>query len=274
MNSSLQQEISGFRKFFDGLGNAYPPSPHVTITPEIIARVNCYWFAAPNTNRNKIIVYLHGGSYAAGSVTSHKPLVSHLAALTNLSIVLIEYALAPENPYPQGVQDAFEVYRSLRAQYPASDFILMGDSAGGGLALSLLGQLQKESLALPKGVVMISPWLDLRSENESYKTNAAKDPILNQPNMKKYAQWYAPDHADANPANITLQSPPPFLILTGENEVLLDDSIHFYAAIKSRQANAHLKIFKDVNHVWILTDITSDAAKNALSEIGSFLASI
>jgi acetyl esterase/lipase len=273
MNSSPKNEIDSFRTFFDGLGNAYPYAADVKLTPEVITNVNCYWFESPHAERNRIIVYLHGGSYAAGSLASHKNLTSHLAEFLNIPVLFVEYSLAPENPYPKGVLNALAVYLELAARYPSSKLILMGDSAGGGLSVSLLGEIQKKEVRQPAALVMISPWIDLRCENESYRTNAKKDHILSQAVLKNFASQYV-TNVNANPADIILKSPPPAWIAVGEDEVLLDDSRKFYTSIKERQPHSSLKIFKEVAHVWILSDITSEKAIDTLTGIRSFLESI
>lgn len=269
-NNSM--DIQQIRQQFDQLGNIYPANETVKIESTVIADVPCHWFTPPHATTNELIILLHGGSYALGSLHSHKAMTSHFAATLHRKILLVEYALAPEHPFPAGRNDAEKVYRHIAAAYPAARIFLLGDSAGGGILVSALHQLSGTPVKQPVGVVLISPWLDLRCENESYETRRADDPILNKEEMKRYAGYYAQGRIDAASAGLlSFATFPPVLILTGSREVLYDDSRHFYKCIRSAAPFADMIIFDGQTHVWPLTAIQSPATVSTLEKIRAFM---
>src|ERR1035437_2434888 len=114
--NNLSNEIENYRAQFNQLGKIYPPLTNVKIEHEYIADISCYWFIPQNLQSDKIILYLHGGGFITGSIESHKAMVSHLADGFNTRILFVEYALAPEKPYPSGINDVLKVYKHLLKQ--------------------------------------------------------------------------------------------------------------------------------------------------------------
>src|SRR4051812_22172596 len=109
----------------------YDYEPTVSITPEMIEGISCYWFTPEGPAPDRIIIFLHGGGFAMGSVRTHGKMVTHFAKELQAKILFIEYALAPENPFPAGLNDVVTVYRELTNRYPGYQINLIGDSAGG-----------------------------------------------------------------------------------------------------------------------------------------------
>ena len=126
---SILDTVNADRVVFNGLGNIYPADSSVEISPEPIEGVTCYWFAPDSFDKNKIVVYLHGGMFVLGSIETYKAMVSHFASAFSSKILFIEYALAPEKPFPNAVNDILKVYRELTRRYPDAKITLMGDSA-------------------------------------------------------------------------------------------------------------------------------------------------
>lgn len=269
---ALAEKIIAGRDFFNGLGKIYPPSEHVTITQENIKGINTYWFTPSNITDDKIIVFLHGGGYAWGSIESHRAMVSHITEALGAKILLVEYSLAPEHPYPQGLNDVFDVYKHLVKTYPSKSFALIGDSAGGGLTIATVDKIQQENITLPLATILISPWINLAGNTSSYKDNASIDPILTNQNISEYAAAYNPEAIHhANTSNLSFTSFPPTLILVGSREILLDDSKIFYTKISSVQKRSVLHVYEGETHVWLLSDIDSKGSKAALNEMREFL---
>ncbi len=275
MDSTTANEIKHSREFFESLGRIYPVAEHVSVSPETIAGRACYWFTPETKTSSKIIVYLHGGAFGMGSLQSHKAMVSHLADSLKATILFIDYGLAPEHPYPAGLNDVLAVYKQLLKKHPAQSLVMMGDSAGGGLVLSALGSMQDSGLGFPAGIVMISPWLDIECNNHSYAENKHSDPILTQAELQKFAKWYAPaGTAKANPEQVKLKSLPPLLLVVGSGEILLDDSRHFYEKTRQLQKNVTFHIYPNQPHVWPLTDINSESSKQLMSETHRFISAL
>ena len=117
------------------------------------------WLWKKNADTSKIVLYLHGGGYVFGGYGSHGEIASEMANIVGGRALLLEYRLAPEHPFPAAFEDALSSYRWLLDKgYKSEDIFLAGDSAGGGLAVSLLLALKKNGLPLPKAVCLFSPW--------------------------------------------------------------------------------------------------------------------
>ncbi len=159
MNDIIQSRVD-----FDKMGRNYPMAANVKIDKKIIDNIDCYWFKnLEKTNSNKIAIYLHGGCFVLGSINSHQGLVSHLAKNLPIPFIFPEYGLAPEKSFPNAINDLVKVYSYLQlSNYPKKvEIILIGDSAGAGLAVSLLTKLYETGLQPPTCMIMISPWIDL-----------------------------------------------------------------------------------------------------------------
>lgn len=235
----------------------------------VVNGVASYWFIPDNAIANRIIIYLHGGVYALGSVYSHGNLITHIAAKLKTRVLFVDYALAPEHPYPAASDEVMNVYTELMASYPDHQIGFIGDSAGGGLTVTAIGRMLKAGLPLPYAVAMISPWIDLAAGNASYQVNQNIDPVLNTDIIKNATQSYlnGTPIKEANPVNVALNSFPPVLIAVGTNEILLDDSINFYEMVKLLQPNATLTVYENQNHVWPLSSISSEASLQLLEEM-------
>lgn len=255
MDSTIAK-VKSDRAYFDNLGNVYAPDASVNIFNEQIGGVSCFWFTPKQVVGNSIIIYLHGGSFALGSLQSHRAMVSHISGTLKCQILFVEYARSPEKPFPHGVNDVVNVYKKIIKRNPHASIIFIGDSAGGGLAVSAVFCLKAGNLKLPDRVVLISPWINLRCNTVSFEKRKTADPILTKSLLQEYAAYYAPGNIDeADPSQLQFESFPPAFLLVGSNEVLFDDTKNFYDTIKSIQPTVKMKEYQGQNHVWLLTDI-------------------
>ena len=269
---SILNQVNTDRAAFNGLGHIYPADGSVKISGEPIEGVTCYWFVPGKFDKSKIVIYLHGGMFVLGSIAGYKAMISHFASAFSARILFIEYALAPEKPFPNAPDNILKVYRAIIRRFPDAKITVMGDSAGGGLAATLIKMASEEKLQMPSSVVLLSPWLYLRGNNESYETRKKLDPILTKDKLMEYANYYAGNNwNEADPSQFTFNSFPPLLILVGSNEILFDDSKLFYEKMKLLQPDTQMKEYKNQSHGWPMIDIKSDAAKDALTSIEKFI---
>ena len=272
MADSILKNVNADRAVFNGLGHIYPPHSGVAISDDLIEGVTCYWFVPDSVSKNRIIIYLHGGMFVLGSIESYKAMVSHFASAFSAKVLFIEYPLAPEKPFPNAIEDIFKVYQEIIRKYPDGKIVVMGDSAGGGLSATLIKMASKEKLQMPSSVVLLSPWIYLRGNTESYETRKKLDPILTKDKLMEYGGYYAGNNWDgADPGQFTFNSFPPLLILVGSNEILFDDSKLFYEKIRLLQPDTQMKEYENQAHGWPLISITSDATKDAISSIETFI---
>lgn len=269
---SILDKVNADRTVFNSLGHIYPADGSVEISAEQIEAVSCYWFVPEVFDKSKIVIYLHGGMFVLGSIETYKPMVSYLASAFSTKVLFIEYALAPEKPFPHGINDILNVYRELNHSYPDAKITLMGDSAGGALAATLIKMASEEKLQTPSSVIFMSPWLYLKCNTESYETRKKLDLILTKEKLMEYAGYYVANNwNEADPGQFTFKSFPPLLILVGSNEILFDDSKLFYEKIKRLQPDTQMKEYENQGHGWPLIDIKSNAAKDAMTSIEKFI---
>jgi monoterpene epsilon-lactone hydrolase len=267
------EDVLQFRESYEQKSHPYDNAPTVSITQVMIEGVTCYWFTPEDPSPDRIIIYVHGGGFAAGSFRTHGKMVSHFAKELHVKILFIDYALAPENPYPAGMNDLLTVYRELANRYAGYRIDLIGDSAGASLIISSIGGMLKLHLPLPHAAVLISPWVSLDCDNPSMEDNAEVDRTLNKGMLQLFARAYTGDAPleVSSPKKTSLTQFPPVLIMVGTNEILLDDSKHFYDDIKGIQGKSRLSIYDDQPHSWLKKDIHKEASRRALAEIADFI---
>jgi monoterpene epsilon-lactone hydrolase len=266
--------IAEKRAQYDRAERVFPVPPGVAIT-QIQGPVSAEWLEPPSARPGAAIIYLHGGGYVIGSPRSHRHLAAAIGRAAQAAVLLPDYRLAPEHPFPAAVDDAVAVYRWLlgRGQAPART-VLAGDSAGGGLTVATLLALRDGGLTLPAAAVCISPWVDLSGSGASYTAKAASDPIVTRDGVMEMARAYL-GSADArsplaSPLFADLSRLPPILIQVGSEEVLLDDSVALAGSAKGAGVDTTLEIWPDMIHVWHWFLPLLDEAQSAVDGIGAF----
>ena len=239
--------------------------------------ISSEWIEPPNAGSG-IILYLHGGAYALGSVNSHRELIARLAVATNCKALAIDYRRAPENPFPAALEDSKKAYSWLLTRgIKASQICIAGDSAGGGLAIATLLALREKGMPLPAGVFCFSPWLDLTLSGDSVIKNMHLDPILSGKILEKYVNYYIGNHhADdplVSPLFGDLKSLPPIHLQSGRNEILLGDSFRFYERAVKAGVDVNLKIWDDMFHVFQLISFFPET-KESLMLVSEFVARV
>lgn len=234
-----------------------------------------YWFSTKFSDSEKVIMYLHGGGYVMGSTRSHRSLLERLASCFAGKVLSIDYSLAPENPFPVAINEAFYSYKWLLDNgYSERNIVIAGDSAGGGLALSTLINLREEGLPLPAGGILISPWTDLALSGGSLKTNKNSDPIIRRDLLEKFANLYLngalPTTPLASPLYARLSDLPPVLIQVGDREMLLDDSKRLSEKLTIASNNHEFQLWEKMFHVWHLFAPILDEGYSAIKMIAKF----
>lgn len=214
------------------------------------------WVSVNRAHMKKhVILYCHGGGYSTGSSIYARTLTSKLSSSTSMDVLVFDYRLAPENPYPAAVQDAMKAWNYLMLLgYGARDVILAGDSAGGNLALSLVLKLKEEERLLPRGLVLMSPWTDLTSSGRSHETKAEMDPVLSEDYINRMIGAYAEGMDLKDPMISPLfgkfEGFPPTYIQVGENEILLSDSMRLHRAMVEANVSVKIDHFPGMWHVF------------------------
>jgi len=265
------------RKGFETISN-YSISENVTLESIIIANVPCAWMIPDEVIGNDIAIYIHGGAFIYGSIQSHAPMVSYIANQLKKKVLMIDYRLAPEHPFPAGINDCVAVINSLHENNSNFSFGIIADSAGGNIAMSTNLQLNKTNEPKPKYTILISPWVDLECKNPSYERNRLTDTILGQEFLVEATKLYAPDQDLStpflSPVNGNFKNQTPVLILCGTHEILEDDSINLNQQLLNQGIETELILFENELHVWPFMEIDREASKKALLKISDFVENI
>lgn len=275
-NVLSQEELSKQRTDSERLSKLVTPTSLVEVEGFAIGHINCEWVKPKFSHRtDKLIMYCHGGGYTNGGLGYARILAVKLAQVTGIETVSFEYRLAPENPYPAGIDDAEAVWNYIMHMgYGAKNIIIAGDSAGGNMALELMLRLKEENRILPEAAILMSPWTDMRLKNNSYVTYKDKDPMLTYEYIDTMRKAYAGEDAEFNdyhysPILGNLENMPPTLIQTGSNEILRDDSEHLKKKYNKQGSFAKLEIYQGCWHVFQQFPIAK--ASLAMNSVKGFL---
>jgi acetyl esterase/lipase len=271
--------VRQYRAFLDSGGTLLRPDPSVDMEPVLIpGRGGTLQGVRLRPGREpgrRAILYLHGGGFVAGSILSHRDLASRIARASGAEVLLVNYRLAPEHPFPAGLEDSLDAFRWMREQdHDLKSLGVAGDSAGGNLALALLLSLKLQGLPLPGAAALISPWLDLRCTGASHTRNREKDPMLNAAILGSAARMYADPsrHADplVSPLLGDLSGLCPLLVQAGTLEILQDDTLTL--GQKARQAGVDVQtdIRDGMFHVWHYFARYLPQAREAIESLGRF----
>lgn len=224
-------------------------------------------------NPNGVVLYLHGGGYIIGSSRTHRGITGHLAKASGAMVIVPDYRLAPENPYPAALDDAETIYRALLDEgHPATSVSLAGDSAGGGLAIALAMRLRDKGLPIPSSVMVMSPWTDL-SNAQLYSPEC--EPVLQRRWIDKAARLYCASEPVSNPYVSPvfgdLSGLPPLLIQAGSQEILLNDARRLMDVANRDSVDARLEIYNSLWHVFQVHAGQLDRATEALARAGDFI---
>jgi monoterpene epsilon-lactone hydrolase len=222
------------------------------------------------------LLYFHGGAYVVGSAASSVNLVPDIARRTGADAFTVDYRLAPENPFPAAIDDAVAAYKALIEQGVGTESIaLVGESAGGGLALALLVAIEDAGLPQPSAAVVLSPWVDLTQSGPSMETRAEQDPSLTRQALQTRARDYLagadPRNPLASPLHADLRGLPPLLVQVGSSEILLDDALRIASKAAHADVSVTLQTFSCAPHVFQGFAPGLDAADAALDQVALFL---
>jgi len=223
----------------------------------------------------RVILYLHGGAFFMGSPASYRNRAMRLSYRCNAEVFVPDYRLAPEHPYPAAFDDALAAWKLVKALRPNAPIFVAGDSAGGGLGLSLLVRLRDLGMAMPNGAFLLSPWTDLTVSGASVDGNRSKDLWFTRRHLEIWAGYYAAgvDRRSpyVSPVFADVSGLPPLLLLVGQDELLLDDAVRIRDAATSNGTDVRVHLGKGMQHDWPLTLPWLDESRLAWTAIRNFV---
>ena len=268
--------IEDFREQCERVASKYAKIPDgIEIKKENINGINSEWIIPDGADSKNIILYVHGGGYVSGSCNDHRGFVSKFAKNCDITTLQFEYGLAPEHPFPYGLNDSVAVYKwLLHKDFKPGNIVIAGESAGGGLALAMLLALKEQNVSMPAATVAISPWTDLTCSSDSYKTKN-KVSIAPMNSWIVFSKYYTGD----NPPNLPLISPlfgelkglPPIFINSGEDDELFEDGEKFFLKAKKAGVDITFRAGKGMVHCYPLLATFFKEATDAMQEICTFI---
>ena len=245
------------------------------VTREVISAggVLCESITPHDNLPGRVLLYLHGGGFVFGLTPLHLQMGAYLAQMMAIRILMVDYRLAPDYPFPAALDDCVTSYIWLLKQgFSAQNILMAGDSAGGNLTITSLMKLRDSDYPLPAAAACLSPVTDLT--NKDIRDKGVKDPLL----PPKAMRFYTDSYLGENDAHDPLISPvfgnlhdlPPFLVQVGEDEILREDAVHFTRLAKAAGVDVQLEIYPRMWHVWQLF-LTLPQAALSLETIAKFL---
>jgi epsilon-lactone hydrolase len=276
--SDLDKTAVELRAGIEAGAAAAPPIDGTSIEVVDVDGVPAEWVRPEiNVAPDACILYLHGGGYVIGSCNTHRGIASHLAQRTGLSVLVIDYRLGPEDPYPAAVDDALTAYEwLLAAGLEHGRIVVAGDSAGGGLTFATLLALRDSGNRMPGLGVAISPWTDLTLSGDSMDSMDGQDPMVSRVGLQRMADWYLgssnPTDPLASPLFGDLTGLPPLLIHVGEIETLRDDAVRFATRVKAAGGDVTLEVWPEMIHVWHVFGPGVPESEAAVTRVAEFIA--
>ncbi len=266
--------LAEIRQDFENLVAEGEPPP---LDEFSLGGMSCAWFGGePDTGMKRAVLFCHGGGFQIGSLRSHRGLMARIASAAETPVLGFDYRLAPEARYPAAHEDTLQTYALLcRELGDGASIALIGDSAGGNLALATAIRAIREGLPKPACLVLVSPWLDLSMRGNSYTTRADLDFFSKPAQLRAMARTYLGRDGDpslpaCSPLHDDLAGLPPVLVHAGDHDITLDDS-NALAALAARQdIELRLRVWPGMFHHFQLFDELPEA-KESIAEIGTFL---
>ena len=240
----------------------------VQLWQEALGGVPAEWVTGKNNADDRIVLYIHGGGFVTGSAAARRSFTLYLAHRLGLNTVSPDYRLAPEHPFPQAPDDCLAAYRALLLRYPAEKIVLLGESAGGNLVLSLLLRLKALSLPLPAGTFALSPAVQFDRELPSYRENLPIDCVVTNLS-EEVRDVYLRSREESvlkNPLAAPLYGDyrgcTPVVLWVSDSEVLRDDSLLLFSRLKEQKVSTKLYIRSGMMHTWLTVPDFDESKKD------------
>lgn len=245
-----------------------PPNIRTMIAPDALG----LWVEPTDVPITCDMLYLFGGGYVLGSPASRQKTAGHLARACGARVLVANYRLAPEHPFPAAIDDVMIAYRALAGGPAARPLFVVGDSAGGGLAVVLGLAIRDAGLRIPAGIIALSPWADLTCSGSTMQTRAQRDIECSRAGLMEMAGLYLggadPETPYASPVFGDFRDIPPLLCLVGSEEILLDDTMRLVHAAADAGGSATAIIAAGMQHVYPIWAGVFPEADHAIRSIG------
>ena len=277
-----KSEITEFREKIDELFSSVFLPNRVDLVEKDYNGVMCDVISPALFSKKRVLVYVHGGSFVAGSRKAYRPFVSSLADAVSCRAILPEFKLAPSHPFPYALEDLQCVFRMLYAQEQlkngSPEIIVAADSSGASIAVALILSLKDKFRASVKQMILFSPWLDFSDKNEIFSSKKTADDVFSPEAIRFAAENYADVSKNDNPLVSPLQATkemlngfPPVFIQCGENEIFLESAKKFKLNLISAGVECTLDVWDGMMPLFQMADDCLNESHLAIEKIGRLL---
>jgi epsilon-lactone hydrolase len=276
LNPDLPWDVQ--RQRLDKLSGSSPLPRATTVVERMLNGVRADVLTVGAARTSTTVVHFHGGGYCIGSARTARAWAAHVSAQAGCQVVVPDYRLAPEHAHPAALDDARAVIEALSGEVARGSMVVSGDSAGGGLTLSLMLAMRDEGLDLPAGCILMSPWLDLSRDRRAVPGLVRKDVLLSPAWLDACAAAYAGESKLADPAVSPLLGThaglPPLLIQAGTDELLGPDSEALAASASAAGVDVTYTKWPRMWHDFVLQPGLLGAADSAVSQAAWFVGKV
>lgn len=218
-----------------------------------------FYISPKDVQTDSTIIYFHGGSYMAEATKDHWDFIQKLAIDAKATVIMPDYPLAPKSNYKEVYNMVEPLYKDIISNIDINNLIVMGDSAGGGLALGLMEKVSNEDINIPNRIVLISPWLDVRLKNPKIEEVQKRDKQLNKDTLKLAGISYsnADDNYLVNPIDGNLSKLKNITIFTGTDDILNPDVFVLQDKAKQQGIEIDIKEYEKAGHIWMIEKNTN-----------------
>lgn len=269
--------VPAWKKLLDDMGKFQRVPKGTEVQPVMVGSTPAEWVWSPGSKEQHTVLYLHGGAMVMGSPANYRETAARFSTGFGCKLLVLDYRLAPEHPFPAAIEDAISAYHWLLELGYAPDQVAMGgDSAGGSLAVQTLLALRDTGEPLPAAGFCISPPLDwTRFDGESYRTRAHADPWIAEQMCRFTGGLYVGDNDPSspllNPLHMDLAGLPPLVIHVGDDEVLLSDAVRLAERAQAAGVEVEFKVWPGMWHAFQTNAAIAPEARQSLAEICSFV---
>lgn len=268
--------LAMMRSLFDEWHQPTLEPEGVTYKAEIVGGIEGVWVFPVDADPGKVLNYTHGGGFVVGSPSSHRKLVGHVAKALGVTAFVMDYRLAPENPFPAQLEDAVAVYRALLDRgFAAENISTIGDSAGGNHAVTSVLKFAELGLPLPGAVIAFSPWVDMEHKGEALAANEATDALVKKPLVEAMSSMFLGESGSAtdplaNPLYADFTGFPRLYINAGSVEALVDNAQRLHDRANAAGVDVTLSIVEDMQHVFPILAGRAPEADDEIQRIAAW----
>jgi epsilon-lactone hydrolase len=277
LGANPNMPLDEMRALLEHMGDVTAEPGGVDYIETDAAGVPALWAVPKACADDRVLLCSHGGGYVVGSMYTHRKLYGHVAKAVGCRALIVHYGRAPENVHPGPVNDMAKSYRSLLDQGIAPQHIaLIGDSAGGALAITTILRLREQRLPLPAAAMPLSPWIDMDGSGATFETNKERDVLVSREFLQPLAATFLGGNGRrqdplVNPVHGDLHGVPPIYIQVGGYETLLDDSRALADALRRAGEEVKLDVFPEMQHVFHFLAGVAPEANEAIGKLAAWV---